>query len=212
METELLWHLDQPSPRSTVYVAPSWSWASVNGTVLADEFYSPEVNNGQELYAHVLDVSLEPCGHDLLGEICDGSISLLCRTLVVVALLGPVSSIITNVKHGLRREKMEIKGNGNNLDFEAWVSWDYEDSVEEVYMLPIKGSISGLMVVPTGQEQGQYKRLGTFDSLSGRYASEGTMRLAEALLNPEYSAGTDAFASLIDNSSYEKEHRVLNIV
>jgi hypothetical protein len=98
------------------------------------------------------------------------------------------------------------------LEFEAWVSWDCEDSVEEVYMLPIKGSISGLMVVPTGKEQGQYQRIGMFDSLSGRYASKGTLRLAGNLLCPECSAGTDTFASVIDNSGYEKEHWVLNIV
>jgi hypothetical protein len=110
---------------------------------------------------------------------------------------------------------MEIKGNRNNLEFEACISWDYEDSLEEVYMLPIRGSIesiSGLMVVPTGQEQGQYKRLGMFDSLSGHWASEGTQRLAEVLLNAEYSANSDVFAGFINNSGYEKEHWVSNIV
>jgi hypothetical protein len=79
-------------------------------------------------------------------------------------------------------------------------------------MLPIKGSISGLMVVPTGKEQGQHQRIGMFDSLSGRYASKGTLRLAENLLNLECSVGTDTFASVIDNSGYEKEHWVLNNV
>ena len=217
METELLWRLDWPSPRSAVYVAPSWSWAAVNGVgaVFADEFYSPQVDHSQELYAHVLNVSLEPCGNDRLGEIRDGSVSLLCRNLVDVTLLGRVSSISRDVQHGIRREKMEIKGNRNNLEFEACISWDYEDSLEEVYMLPIRGSIesiSGLMVVPTGQEQGQYKRLGMFDSLSGHWASEGTQRLAEVLLNAEYSANSDVFAGFINNSGYEKEHWVSNIV
>jgi hypothetical protein len=216
MESELLWHLREPSSRSVIYIAPSWSWAAVNGTVTADQFYGPEVDGSQELYAHVLGVFLEPCGNDLLGEICAGTISILCRTLVTVTLLGVVSS--TLLPSGCQSEKVKIKGNDNDLAFEALVSWDYEDSVEEVYMLPIRAfrgsieSILGLMVVPTGQEQGQYQRIGMFDSLSGSYASEGTQRLAEILLNPEFSAGTDAFAGFIDNSRYEKEHWVLNIV
>ena len=80
-------------------------------------------------------------------------------------------------------------------------------------MLPIKGSISSSVIVPTGQEQGQYKRAGIFHSLSGHLGSkEGTERLAEALLNPGYYVGTDAFASFIENSRYEKEHLVSNIV
>jgi hypothetical protein len=87
--------------------------------------------------------------------------------------------------------------------------------MEEFYLLPTRGltdSISGLMVVPTGQEQGQYKRVGIFEAFSGCYASEGTRRCVRALLNPEYPAGRDAFARFIDNSGYDKEHWVLNIV
>jgi len=78
MEFELLWHIIRPSSKSDIYVAPSWSWAAVNGTVIADEFYSLEVDDSHELHAHIIDISLEPCGNDLLGEIRDGTISLLC--------------------------------------------------------------------------------------------------------------------------------------
>jgi len=39
METELLWHVREPSLQPAVYVAPSWSWASLNGTVFPDRFH-----------------------------------------------------------------------------------------------------------------------------------------------------------------------------
>jgi hypothetical protein len=110
MEFELLWHIIRPSSKSDIYVAPSWSWAAVNGTVIADEFYGLEVDDSHEIHAHIIDISLGPCGNDLVGEIPDGTISLLCRTLVPVTLLGPVFPAIIVVKHGLRREKTEIKG------------------------------------------------------------------------------------------------------
>ena len=47
-----------------------------------------------------------------------------------------------------------MKIDGKDIRFESWVSYEYRsESLGDVYFLPITGSISGLISVPTGQEQ-----------------------------------------------------------
>ncbi|TVY44704.1 hypothetical protein LOCC1_G004620 [Lachnellula occidentalis] len=218
IETELLWKLTQPSLRPAVYVAPSWSWASLNGTVQADRFHVPntaELDERKELYIHVMDVYVNPCGDDPLGELRGGSISLLCRTLIFVTSLDP-DHPHPDGRYGTRI-KARIKGKDEYVELDLSVFWDCEESLEEAYLLPfyyvllIRGLIFGLVIVPTGQEQGQYRRVGLFRSPRD-YQRGGAQELAPILMNPEHCAGTDAFAGFLDDSRYEKEHWILNIV
>jgi len=167
--------------------------------------HTAELDGSEELYVHVMNAYVKPYGNDPLGKLCGGNISLLCRALICVTLLNPGSfkSVIVDLR---------IKSKGKYIESKVRVYWDCERLSDEVYLLPVKGSISGLVIVPTAQEQGQYKRVGLFKSLQGGHKNDGTQELTTILMNPEYPAGTDAFADFTNNSMFEKEHWVLNIV
>lgn len=207
IETQIFWVVGGPSSRPGVYVAPSWSWASVNGSVDAYHFYESLPDRSQELHAHFLDVHVKYCGNDLLGELSDGNMLLSCQTLLYVTLLGPAAC--ENRTTNFKREKMKI--DSKDIEFECWICWDcQEESLRNVYLLPIAGSVYGLILVPTDQEQGQYRRLGLFNSLPD--FPWHIQELGDIMMNPEYSAGTDAFAGFNNNGKYELEQWVLNIV
>ncbi|CZR67321.1 uncharacterized protein PAC_17220 [Phialocephala subalpina] len=207
MEIQLLWYVPWLSPRPDIYVSPSWSWASVNGSVYGYDFYEGFFGRGRELHTHVLDVHVKSCGNDPLGELSDGNILLSCQTLVCVTLLGPAPC--EDGPWHFHKEKMKI--DGKDMKFESWICWDcQEESLRSVYLLPISGSICGLILVPTDQEQGQYRRVGLFASLLD--SSWGIQELGDIVMNPEHSAGADAFAGFNDSGKYEVEQWVLNIV
>jgi len=77
-----------------------------------------------------------------------------------------------------------------------------------MYFLPIRRTIVGLIITPTLQEKGQYKRLGLVD-----LRSTSAYEIGKSILqNPENRANFDAFASYIKDSIHEGEHWVVNIV
>lgn len=85
IKLELLWHISKPGTQPAVYMAPSWSWASVTAEVF--HFSHIPMDNFTNLYAHVLKIHVDPCGDDPLGQLKGGSISVLCQTLVHAILL-----------------------------------------------------------------------------------------------------------------------------
>ena len=207
MEAELLWLARQELSRPAIYVAPSWSWASLDGCVEPTGHYEDEhweLEKSGELYVHLIDVHVKPCGNDPLGEICDGNISLSCRTLIFVAL-HPNNS---PSPFGGTKIMAKIKDKDTFMVFDAIVFWDCKEFLEEAYLLPVEGLISGLVIVPTGKAQGQYRRVGMFRPI-WHMARVHIQELARILLDTEHSAGIDAFAGFTEDSGYEKEHWVL---
>jgi hypothetical protein len=134
------------------YIAPSWSWASANRAV---KFHGLE---GRSMIS-VLDIHLEPLGHDPLGQLKAASLRIQCSLLRAPVLpltrgTDDFHSVIS-VVHDYR------------FKFDA----DLPDNMNHVYMMMVEHStrysyqrtLRGLLISATGNQQGQYRRVGYFE-------------------------------------------------
>jgi hypothetical protein len=82
LEEQLCWCISKPEPRKmcTVYIAPTWSWASVIGA-LSRRLQSYKMKR-TTLWIAVLDVKLQPAGHDPFGALVGGTLQLKCKALL----------------------------------------------------------------------------------------------------------------------------------
>jgi hypothetical protein len=78
----LLWHSHSPQSRPHTYRAPTWSWASLQGSI---DYLSPKIDT-KDKCATVLAVSTTPAGQDSKGEIVAGH--LVLRGRCVPATIG----------------------------------------------------------------------------------------------------------------------------
>ena len=81
LENQLWWSIIDRSDRPSPYRVPSWSWASVDGTVI----YPSMGVGGQDVvqYAHVLDVRVTPVGTDPFGQVKGGVLKLGCKFMLL---------------------------------------------------------------------------------------------------------------------------------
>ena len=68
----LLWGVEKDSTRPSTYRAPSWSWASVDGTLTTTNGAYGSTNE----YCKLLNASVTLSGLDKFGEVSDGMITL----------------------------------------------------------------------------------------------------------------------------------------
>jgi hypothetical protein len=76
LEAQLCWKSRTATSRPRVPRAPTWSWASVDGTVNLSSLHPTEIR----LHIEVQSVSLDP--FDPFGEVLWGEIHLLCAHLI----------------------------------------------------------------------------------------------------------------------------------
>lgn len=76
----LSWECTEPERAAFQYQAPSWSWASVNGTISQQSFGNWLGHDGLDLtvasLSRVLDYEVTPKGDDLFGEVLTGSLRM----------------------------------------------------------------------------------------------------------------------------------------
>ena len=168
---ELLWKVDldvflkqrypKDSPaRSQAYLAPSWSWLSLDRAIVLPHFYLPKTKNMVTIHAAV-----ESLTENKFGAIKHGFIS--ARGALVPAICTVYNACW--YFHSIRSETI-----GQSCD---WYSICVDEGhIEEpdrfLYCLPILervgdygryGEIHGLLVVPTLKKTAQYRRIGTFE-------------------------------------------------
>ena len=83
---QLLWEVDQsgqlpPSTSSTVYRAPSWSWASADGEISFE--IAKKSPDDLEERCQVVDVNTTLAGRDPYGQVVAGSLTITARKRVV---------------------------------------------------------------------------------------------------------------------------------
>jgi len=134
------------------YIAPSWSWTSTDRPV---KFHGP----AGRIMISILDIHLVPLGHDPLGQLKAASLRIQCSQLRAPVL--PLKRgthefySIISVEHDYR------------FEFDA----DLPDKMNHVYMLIVEHStpytyernVRGLLISATGEQQGQYRRVGYFE-------------------------------------------------
>jgi hypothetical protein len=138
-------NLGRHSTRPTEYRAPSWSWASVDGPILMPV----DIDRGS-MQVEIVEVEIEPLGNDPFEQLRGG----------FIRLRGHISTsrsrkTLTGTQFYINREW------DNDASFYCP---DVDEQCEKLHCMPIshhEGFYSCLLLQPTGQTKGQFKRHGT---------------------------------------------------
>ena len=162
LEQQLLWAVEhvRPAGRTQSYIAPSWSWLSINGNYITTRWFSGD----EKVVLEILDICVTHSSDSILGPIKSGYIRAR-------GVLGPVVWERKDVNHG---DFHRIDGRFRELG-ECHVLLDeivQEISGDAVYLPIIETTIIilviyGLWLVPTGEAKEEYRRIGWFRALDG---------------------------------------------
>jgi len=170
LETQFCWRLWSSfglEGRSTVYQAPSWSWASTNGRItlpIPDQYTDPC------FYVRVLRAETTPVANDPLGQVTGGILQLQCLYFIE-------SPELVDTTYPVR-----LKFGEKELNWH--LHWDSKpEAVKKVYFVPIIGThrIEGIFLERFASSgKGHFRRLGYF---MVSYADAGAFR--EVVATPE---------------------------
>ncbi|KAL2061615.1 hypothetical protein VTL71DRAFT_6992 [Oculimacula yallundae] len=164
LETELLWNVEGFSERTAspgVFVAPSWSWASVTGKIL---FLNPELKSPlhNSFMIQILECKTVPMTIDPTGQVSGGYLKSRgwLRSLKGLWLKDPNRSLnaICELDHTL----LALANLDENMLYRE----------EEIFTLPVmeadcrwhKGTmVVGILLQRTGEDN-QYRRVGVFET------------------------------------------------
>ncbi len=162
---ELMWCTrDKNSTRATRYIAPSWSWASVIGTIDGvSQAHLDGVDSGKLI--EITSVSVEYETSNAFGQVTNGSLRLkgkLGKLVLYTDLSGAVlCECLLGVRVVIDRDVRFANGN------------PVEEINDYLFYLPIRGdsrTMEGLLLEPAGAP-GEFRRYGVFYS-SGVPAAE----------------------------------------
>jgi hypothetical protein len=169
LESTLCWRIGAPGvddpfelDRPHEERAPSWSWASVDGEI---HVLSPGPNDehlNEELHIKVVNVSVELKGDDCFGQVQGGILELECKA-VLRGFIGMEDT------WAYRENAVAIGKSTVYLKFH----WDCREYVSTGlhFFIPVGSDwlaskyfdhISRIIVRPTRDRQGQYRRVGHF--------------------------------------------------
>jgi hypothetical protein len=161
---DLLWYNDsfELERRPTEYRAPSWSWASINGRVISQNF----------------EQKLEPGVHNIVEcKVLGCQVTLASQDMP----FGQVSAGTLVLKGHLKEARLESGGKSGNLlvslDGEAepvkigWVHMDAEEDREDIRIIPVMWDRDGAfmegLVVAAGGAESCWRRVGHFANNHG---------------------------------------------
>jgi hypothetical protein len=161
----LTWKVTRSPDTSAQYVAPSWSWASVNGVV-----DYPTESLG-EPGAEVLDICTVPKGNDSFGQLIGGCLrlkGLLCEFEVRAMSLYLKGSKMPfpwfwsdSVRHN---DLSRLRSRLGLTTTKSLFGMVLEQSAEEHSVVegqPYR-QVRGILLKPTNLQRGQYRRCGMF--------------------------------------------------
>ncbi|KAL8804690.1 MAG: hypothetical protein Q9223_000792 [Gallowayella weberi] len=169
--TELLWerHTYQDSDQVPgVYIAPSWSWASLNGSFRMPQYVS---DRAHRLVA-VIETRVQHI-EDIFGPVRGACLVLRCS-------LCPVTLTVVecdDISHGITRIESEGKLtqiDGTSVKYSSHIVLDYPGEAARAgnswcYSMPMleyrgliygRLSMQGMLLKPTGALKGPYYRIG----------------------------------------------------
>jgi hypothetical protein len=169
LEVQLCWYIlrGRKYRKTAPYIAPTWSWASLDDVVRvpADFYYQ---TTARDDFVNVLDIQLQPAGTDPLGQLASANLRLGCVFLLRVTF------------HFDQEQFMTV---ANEL-VPCVVYLDEGGSIHQATIVPIFNEHEffmvtwGLILEPTNQKKGQYRRQGVFqifDDTSGEQFKKASM-------------------------------------
>jgi hypothetical protein len=168
---QLLWHTFHISSRPKQYCAPTWSWASVNGTVINACMIT--WLDHRDLLASIEDIQIDLAGPNPLGAIKGGWLRIRGPLVRASLLVEHIGSYVF--------PRLYYNGNvvdlGPNIDVPLRVP--LSESPQEIYLMPIRyffpnrklrrssniyAKVKGLLLQPTGNRKGNFYRIGLFQT------------------------------------------------
>lgn len=161
------------------YVAPTWSWASVAGPVFfhnADRSYPVSVVDADDANAakralKVLDVSVQTSTDDPFGAVSHAV--LTCTAGLVPGVVEASESD----EYGPKYLVFTAEGGWiGEMNFDATPEEYNEEEVNAVFCIyfGIRGYHNpygpGMVIVPTGKRENEYRRVGMVDEMRGQYS------------------------------------------
>ncbi|KAE9369202.1 hypothetical protein N431DRAFT_442890 [Stipitochalara longipes BDJ] len=155
---ELLWYVPKKGSRAPVFVAPTWSWASIHAQVylLHDDKYP--LQDERLFMVDILEVNMVMNTRDKFGQVLSGTLKLQ----------GWLRIFETESPYGDESLLLRYK------DKRAVVRLDEEHAEYhgKWYCLPIAGRrstcrVSGLLLERTGSSPHQYQRVGLWYTMGG---------------------------------------------
>ena len=161
----------EPTYRPETYRAPSWSWASVEGTIRIFPEVHPEEERWVEL-CQLLEAKTTPLGEDTTGQVSDGHIKIRGRLLSTEDL-----SFHTSPKGKV----VQIARSRNSDPSKSWINCQIDDvdrwSPRNNELLPVLQCdhrspqsclLKGLVLVPVEGHTDTYERIGTWNDNANR--------------------------------------------
>ncbi|KAK7962918.1 HET-domain-containing protein [Apiospora aurea] len=226
IELHLCWHSLEPRelrrrPRAheADWVAPSWSWASMDGVVQYPR-HNDDVEDPAALYpdryAHVFDTEMTFSGPPPFGQLRRGVLYLRCSVIVAGRLRN------TKAPNDLESKFTEsvIRGpggvprpSGGGNDY-GWNETDEDDSAEDHFQF-------GLVLRKTNDGPGEFCRVGFFEFhecprpwilSSAREPNKALPAFRQATSETSDATASAVCAEIVSNSEYPEEKYVITLV
>ncbi len=167
-------------PKDGLYRAPTWSWASVDGSV----WYPNDRLSEPEKLSHVLDVRLSSLGPDTFGQVSGGMLTLGYSSMLTATFF--IGEYIEVKIHG---KDQGIEVDCGSDEYCGGIEYEEKDRSLDVLAIPMlkwnpppeipvedsgvegenlcerdqdHASILGLLLQPTMSKQGEFRRVGSF--------------------------------------------------
>jgi hypothetical protein len=166
LESQLLWAASEPSQRITPCLAPSWSWASLDGPCSLGRLYVFHTIEPQhvEIIGNFFADAPEECYTGLRGS--SARLRISCEYLFEITMSRHQSTTYTT----------QVGSYGRNIDpyaiFDCRSAKDAAqmsqiklffvpvESDDEMWKLRNAAEVKGLMIEETGEARGQFRRVG----------------------------------------------------
>lgn len=210
LDAQLLWHVDPryESSRTSSYVSPSWSWASVTGR-LGGEMQDPGTNT--HILINIIQASVDSSQHNPLGIVSGGVLQIQARLA-----RAKIQFSESNPMTGLWKFYLEIGEELVEITFENRASISlFPDVVPtsvhspNLICVPIRSGklqndqeliVQGLLLETCDWPLGQFQRFGCFE-LQGVKMLEF---LSEACRTFDGKSGHDGFEYAKDDDATQR--------
>ncbi|KAH8800212.1 heterokaryon incompatibility protein-domain-containing protein [Xylogone sp. PMI_703] len=207
LELQLCWRMGKSARRLAPYTAPTWSWASRDGPVWISKRNYPKP---AFLWVQVLDIQLQFCGPDPLGQLSMANLCISCSNLM------PANFKKRDYEYaGYNFSMYDVHVVGNIITPVHVFFDDTSEPPNDSLVMPVYGSsaddpncsVEGLILVPTGQERGQYQRAGLFSVFTHR----GVDAFKEAAAEPSFQVDSRKVYQ-IERDKDGKTRYIINLV